>query len=56
MILIDIRRNVWLDTGYGNCAYLGQFAPPANGLPLSPGWHKREFKFTKANILKFAGC
>jgi hypothetical protein len=56
MILIDIQRNVWLDTGYGNCAYLGQFAPPANGLPLSPGWSKREYKFTKANILKFAGC
>ena len=56
MILIDIQRNVWLDTGEGNCSFLGKFAPPPNGLPLSPGWHKREYKFTKANILKFAGC
>lgn len=56
MILIDIRRNVWLDTGEGNCSFLGQFAPPDNGLPLSIDWPKREFKFTKANILKFAGC
>ncbi len=56
MILVDIRRNVWLDTGDNNCSFLGKFAPANNGLPLSPGWTKREYKLTKANVLKFAGC